>query len=110
MPNKRVLYLSGPMSGHEDDNFPAFDEAAEALRAAGYRVINPADLGPVRTTWADTLARDILLLPGVYGLAMLEGWGDSEGASLEHHVGIAFKKPAHSVQFWLRISQAAVRE
>ena len=30
------LYLSGPMTGHEDFNRPAFHEAARLLRQAGF--------------------------------------------------------------------------
>ena len=38
------IYISGPMTGHADHNFPAFDAAAERLRAEGHFVINPAEL------------------------------------------------------------------
>lgn len=38
------LYISGPITGMPDLNFPAFHAAAAALRAAGYTVTNPAEL------------------------------------------------------------------
>ncbi len=37
------IYLSGPMSGYDNYNFPAFDYAADKLRAEGHIVFSPAD-------------------------------------------------------------------
>ena len=42
--NVRV-YLSGPMKGYPDSNFPAFHATAAALRARGLEVVNPAEIG-----------------------------------------------------------------
>jgi hypothetical protein len=40
----KKIYLSGPMTGLPDLNFPAFNAAASALRAKGLNVINPAEI------------------------------------------------------------------
>lgn len=37
------VYLSGPMRGYKDFNFPAFDTKAQELRLRGHEVFNPAD-------------------------------------------------------------------
>ena len=37
------IYLSGPMSGLPELNFPAFHAEAARLRALGFEVVNPAD-------------------------------------------------------------------
>jgi len=37
------IYISGPMTGLPEHNFPAFHAAAERLRKAGWEVNNPAE-------------------------------------------------------------------
>lgn len=37
------IYLSGPMRGHREFNFPAFDKAADKLIREGCLVFNPAE-------------------------------------------------------------------
>ena len=39
----RIIYLSGPMTGIEDYNYPLFDYVAERLRGLGHRVYNPTE-------------------------------------------------------------------
>jgi hypothetical protein len=38
------IYLASGMRGHYLKNFPAFDEARDAFKAAGWDVVSPADL------------------------------------------------------------------
>jgi hypothetical protein len=106
---KRV-YIGGPMQGFPQFNFPAFYAAAEALRAAGYDVVSPAELDdqedkglamastdgvlkPDQKTWGDYLARDVKLLAddGIQGIIFLPGWQKSKGAKLEAFVGMLAK-------------------
>lgn len=83
---KRV-YLSGAMSGHPDHNFPAFNEQAAKLRAAGYEVINPAELNPDPSmTWEECLRVDIRWLCECDAIALMPGWERSKGANLELHI------------------------
>jgi len=78
------IYVAGPMTGIEDFNFPAFNAAAEALRAAGYIVENPADHGLVEgADWADYLAYDLTRLGLCDTIYLLPGWEKSKGAQLE---------------------------
>ena len=37
------IFISGPMSGIDDYNKPAFNAAAEKLRAMGHKCFNPAE-------------------------------------------------------------------
>lgn len=83
------IYLSGPMTGLPDFNFPAFHATAYELRAQGLEVINPAehDEAPDQP-WAVYLRKDIRLLMDCDAIHMLPGWTKSKGAVLEHHIAV----------------------
>lgn len=86
------LYLSGPMTGIPELNFPAFNAAAARLRASGYEVTNPAEMDaadPAPLTWEQYLRRDIRALLDCEAIALLPGWEKSRGAKLEKHVAEA---------------------
>nr|WP_286197221.1 DUF4406 domain-containing protein [Variovorax boronicumulans] len=84
------VYLSGPMTGHPEFNFPAFNAAAAALRARGTVVVNPAEHGLVDgATWADYVRADIAQLAVCESIALLPGWSASRGAALEVHNALA---------------------
>lgn len=95
------LYLSGPMTGIPEHNFPAFKQAAHQLRQFGYDVANPADLGAdPALRWEDYLRADLRLLLDCAGVATLPGWQSSRGASLEVHVAKALRMGVRPVHQW----------
>lgn len=96
------LYVTGPMTGLPDMNFPAFNEASDRLRAAGYEVVNPADngAGVDGMTWADYLKQDLLDMIPCDGLAYLDDWQKSKGARLEIGVASTLLMPVKSVSEW----------
>ena len=78
------LYLSGPMTGIPDHNYPAFEAARTRLKAMGHEVICPAEAGEVEGwTWSDYLKRDLVLLFDAEAVVVLPGWEHSRGAQLE---------------------------
>ncbi|WP_244828443.1 DUF4406 domain-containing protein [Caballeronia sp. TF1N1] len=81
------LYIAGPMSGYPELNFPAFHAEAARLRALGFRVISPAeiDVGP-NPDWLSCMRADIKQLVDCDGIALLPGWENSPGATLEHAI------------------------
>jgi hypothetical protein len=82
-----TVYVSGPMTGIADYNYPAFNAAAAALRAQGYKVFNPADHGVVEgAEWADYLRADLAQLAQCETIHLLPGWWHSKGAQLELYV------------------------
>lgn len=82
---KPTLYVSGPMSGLPELNYPEFFAAADRLRSLGFYVLNPADHGP-GGTWRECLARDLTILVHCHAVVVLDGWEKSKGARLECHV------------------------
>ena len=81
------LYVSGPMSGIENNNFGAFNAAARKLRDLGHIVVNPAefDLDP-EYCWSDYLRQDIKAMLDCDGIYLLRGWEKSQGSNLEQHI------------------------
>lgn len=101
---KKPLYVSGPMSGIKNNNVPAFNAAAKALRSKGYRIVNPAELdkGEPCRTWEECLRRDIRKLMDCGSIATLPGWTKSRGAMLEIHIGKALSYPVHPLEHYLK--------
>lgn len=81
------IYLSGPMTGLPDLNFPAFNAAAARLRSLGFDVVNPAELNPDGASWGDCMRKDIVALMSCDTVATLPGWENSKGAQLEVLIG-----------------------
>jgi hypothetical protein len=91
---QELVYISGPMSGLPDFNFPAFFHAQRALASVGIESINPAqlDLDEDQLSgmeWAEFLRRDLaaMMADGVNSVVLLPGWRNSRGATLEAYVG-----------------------
>jgi len=81
------IYLSGPMSGIPNFNFPAFNAEAARIRALGYTVVNPAEVNTDHTmSWEQCLRQDIKELCDCDALALMPSWENSKGAHLELHI------------------------
>jgi nucleoside 2-deoxyribosyltransferase len=90
------IYLAGPMTGYKDHNFPAFHQAARKLRNTGYTVVNPAEMefnSDSSHTWEFYMKKDIALLCGCDGIAMLPGWRGSVGACWEFDIATRLQMP-----------------
>lgn len=89
------VYLSGPMTGFEEFNYPAFHAHAEALRARGHEVVSPAEqdlvsgLNPEVAEWHEFIRWDLKVLVDCEAIVLMDGWHKSRGARLEHHVADA---------------------
>lgn len=100
----RNWYLSGPMSGLPELNFPMFNGEAERLRAAGYRVVNPAEINPDPcATWESYMRADIKALMDCDGLLLLPGWQASRGVKVERGLAETLGFQIMEVgEFWAR--------
>lgn len=108
------LYLAGPMTGHQQFNFPAFHEAEAALTRKGHEVFSPARMTELehgsdfstRYPTGDHVAAScngfnlrkamawnlMAICNEVDALALLPGWSRSKGTAVEiavaKHLGI----------------------
>ena len=93
------VYLSGPMTGIPEFNYPAFHATAAKLRAAGYGVVNPAEVNPDSSlSWQQCLREDIKHLCDCEALALMPGWQNSQGAHLEMHIAHRLGIKIHLVE------------
>lgn len=90
------------MTGYPECNFPAFEQAANRLRAIGFDVVSPHEFGEGGDqSWADYLRQDLAaMLDGCDSVATLHGWEKSRGATLEVHVAQALGMQVESVEWW----------
>lgn len=81
------LYLAGPMTGYPELNFPLFHAETARLRALGFEIVNPAEINAdANAEWLECMRADIKQLVDCDGVAVLQGWAQSRGASIEHNL------------------------
>lgn len=93
------VYISGPITGYENGNRPAFYEAKESLVNMGYEVVVPFDnntndeesevIGDnTSNKYWDILIKDIRSLLKVQGIVFIPEWETSKGARVEAYIGL----------------------
>lgn len=104
------LYIIGPVSGIEDENKQAFLEAAERLESHGYRCAIPHDFIATGTDWKTAMRISISTMLGMNartkqptfnGIALLDGWEDSKGATIERNIAKSLQIRCHTVSQWI---------
>ena len=91
------VYISGPMSGLADSNYPAFFVAAERARELGYEPLNPAENAPEGGTHDQYMRRGIRMLMDADEVWMLPNWSLSRGAFLEIHIAKNIHTPVYEL-------------
>ncbi len=82
---KKKVYLSGRMSGLEEEEFKAiFKYAEEKLIEEGYEVINPADIDYNPEDYAGQLLIALAELAKCDAIYLLDNWTESNGARCEY--------------------------
>lgn len=82
MREKKVVFISGPITGHPDYK-GYFDDAAFLVQRAGMIPINPAIL-PEGMDPGDYIRITLAMIDTADMLFMLNGWEKSDGATLEN--------------------------
>lgn len=89
---KKIIYLSGKMTGMPDFNYPAFNEAADNLRARGHTVMNPAENPvPACGSWEGYMRNAIAQVVQADTIVLLPGWASSRGAVVEYELARTLK-------------------
>lgn len=80
-----LVYISGPMTGLPDYNYPLFNRVAEELRDAGFSVCNPAEFfgGKGDRTREEYMRESVRCLSNCDYVVTLPDWELSAGAVLE---------------------------
>lgn len=90
-------YLSGPMLGYGELNYPLFAAWAEYLRDLGHEVLVPSEVPPPSEDYENPIAyymrADIAMILESQCLWMIPGWTYSKGAKIEAAVGMAIGLP-----------------
>jgi hypothetical protein len=90
------VYISGMISDSRDYE-ARFNQAEHLIREAGQIPINPAKYGsPTDRTWLYYMKEGIAELLNCDAIYMLNGWGDSRGATLERHIATQLDMPVFS--------------
>jgi len=76
------IYVSGPMTGLPESNYPAFHAVTKRLRAAGHIVYNPAEFKNFEIRRAFAAYSNFICLEADK-LILLPGWEKSLGVSAE---------------------------
>ena len=94
------IYLSGPISGH-DDFMKEFQRKAAGLSTFGCSVINPANLShcmPPDTSHEEYMKLSFCMIEMADIVCMCPGWESSRGANQEY--GYALAKGKVIKEFW----------
>lgn len=89
------IYISGKISGTDlTETRKRFAAVAKATKRLGYEPVNPLENGLSEyDSWEAHMLKDIADLLQCHAIYMLQGWEESKGARIEHH--IATKKRMH---------------
>lgn len=95
------------MTGHPELNYPAFNEAADQLRRAGYQVLNPAEHEKPceNPEWEDWMKEALGAVLRADAIATLPRWTGSRGAIVELAVAGALGKPHGPIGYWIKRAQ-----
>lgn len=95
VPGEDILYLAGPVTGLPDHGKRRFAHVTAVLRAEGFEVISPIELGRIADgSYEDYLLRDIKfgVVPAT-AIVLLPGWPHSRGAMGELNTAVTMGYP-----------------
>lgn len=89
---RKKIYISGRISGIEEQAPQLFEEAESYLNNRGYEVVNPMKLPHNHDkSWESYMKEDIKALMDCDEIYMLKGWSLSRGACTEYDLALSLK-------------------
>lgn len=84
-PDKQLIYISGKISGMEEEAAILFANAKAMLIDKGFEPVNPMELNHKHDqSWSSFMRVDLKVLMDCDGVYFMENWMESEGARIEH--------------------------
>lgn len=102
------IYVIGPISGFDDLNVPAFENARVKLRCSGYVPLIPHDFVPSNADWQQAMRRSLECIAKADGIAYIDGWQASHGARLEWKIARKLGIEVASVDSWCTVASRRV--
>ena len=100
MGRKRVIYISGPITG-VPQYYKAFENMEDELSAIGYIPLSPSRL-PQGMTNAQYMTICLSMIEVADAVIFLEGWENSNGARLERDYCFYTSKPTFTDPGFMR--------
>ena len=86
---KPKIYISGKVSGMENEAAELFSKAESDLQAKGFVTVNPMKLEHQHDkNWHSYMKEDVKALCECDEIFMLSNWADSKGAIIEHTIAM----------------------
>ena len=83
------IYISGKISGIENDAPTLFSKAEKMLQSLGFETVNPMTINHEHDkSWHSYMKEDVKALCDCDEIFMLQNWADSKGAIIEHTIAM----------------------
>jgi len=92
----KKIYISGKITGIEDQAAQLFEQAETDIRNAGFEPVNPMKLNHKHDkSWESYMKADLKALLDCDGIFMLDNWSDSKGALIELDLALKVGVPVY---------------
>lgn len=86
---KEKIYISGKISGIEEEAPELFEQAENALKEKGYDTVNPVTLNHDHDkSWQSFMREDVKAMLDCDSIYMMSNWTTSKGAKIEREIAI----------------------
>lgn len=83
------IYISGKITGIENEAAALFEKAEKELKVKGFQTVNPVTLNHQHDkSWHSYMKEDVKALCDCDTIYMLSNWTDSKGAIIEHAIAM----------------------